>query len=51
MENNITTPLSREELAAYMIYNSQLIEGIKESNENFISIIKLNFPIACCYYT
>lgn len=42
MTNNISTPLSREELAAYMIYNSQLIEGIKESNGNFINIIKEN---------
>lgn len=39
---NITTPLTREELVAYMIYNSQIIEEIKESNERFINIIKEN---------
>lgn len=38
--HKLTTPLTREELAAYMMYNAQIIDGIKTENEHFLKSIK-----------
>lgn len=42
LKNSVTasTPLTREELAAYMIYNSQIIDSIKAENEFMLRSIK-----------